>query len=200
MKNIMKKMLVVLLAISMLLPVNVFAATSSPAKNSAQRFTGKVYSRTYTGDYQKAVLRIKNRKGTVLTEGKHFKVVGRKSFKNAGKHTVTIQGIGRYTGKKTFTYTIKKADQKVTVTTKRKNNTVKYSAAKKKTQKISLNVKRSENAKVTYKTFNKNVKVTSSGVVVLKKGIKKGNYKIVVNTEATDNYNAGRKVIYIHVK
>lgn len=200
MKSFMKKMLAVLLAVSLLMPMNVFAAVSSPSKNSAERFEATIKSRTYNGKYQKAVLRIKTASGRVLTEGKHFKVVSKKtSFKNAGKYIITIKGIGKFTGTKKIAYRIKKADQKIAVTGAK--TSLKASALRKRSQTFRLKTEVKGGAKVTYKASSKRIKINqSTGKVVLKRGMKKGRYKIVVSTDATKNYEAGKKTIYIRVK
>lgn len=57
-----------------------------------------------------------------------------------------------------------------------------------------------QQGKVTYTAPSSKIKVNSKGVVTIKKGTKKGTYKVVVNVKATTNFNAYTKTIKITVK
>lgn len=100
-------------------------------------------------------------------------------------------------------FTIAKAANPAKV--KASTKTVKYSKAKKKAQKVtSLKVTNAQ-GKVTYKKSSGNKKLTvdkKTGKVTVKKGTKKGTYKIKVKVSAAgnNNYNAFSKTVTIKVK
>ena len=50
------------------------------------------------------------------------------------------------------------------------------------------------------KKAKKYIKVSKKGKVTVKKGIKKGTYKIVIKVKATKNTKAGKKVVKIVIK
>ncbi len=81
-----------------------------------------------------------------------------------------------------------------------------YKAAKCKKKNIKINLKAKAQGKLTYKVSKypakckKYISVSKKGVVTLKKGIKKGIYKITITAAATDGYDAAAKVITIKVK
>ena len=68
----------------------------------------------YNGYEQTTTLTVIGANGAVLTEGIDFVIVSGNKATNAGTYTVTIQGIGNYTGEYTVEWTIEKA--KVTAT------------------------------------------------------------------------------------
>lgn len=116
--------------------------------------------------------------------------------------TITIKGIGNYSGTTTVTYKIKKAEQKIKTSAKAK--TYKASTIKKKGKKFNLKTK-AISKKVTYKVTGKKsakkyIKVSKKGKVTIKKGIKKGTYKIVIKAKATKNHKQGKKVVKITIK
>lgn len=88
-----------------------------------------------------------------------------------------------------------------------KNMTVKYSVVKKKSVKIApLKVKKAE-GKVIFKKQKGNKKITvnkKTGKVTVKKGIKRGKFKVTVTATAkgTKNYKPGtvKKTFRITVK
>jgi hypothetical protein len=119
-----------------------------------------------------------------------------------------------------------KTSQKVT-TTKQTSTSPSKTTVAKKTQKITnikikkykvknlkkkkiifnLRAKTSGNGKLTYKVYtcspkkiSKYIQVSKKGKVTIKKGAKKGKYKILVNASATSKYKACKKVITIQVK
>ena len=53
---------------------------------------------------------------------------------------------------------------------------------------------------LTGKKAKKYIKVSKKGKVTVKKGIKKGTYKIVIKVKATKNTKAGKKVVKIVIK
>ena len=50
------------------------------------------------------------------------------------------------------------------------------------------------------KSAKKYIKVSKKGKVTIKKGIKKGTYKIVIKAKATKNHKQGKKVVKITIK
>ena len=71
-------------------------------------------------------------------------------------------------------------------------------------QKFNLKTK-AIRKKVTYKVRGKKsakkyIKVSKKGKVTIKKGIKRGTYKIVIKAKATKNYKRGKKVVKITIK
>ena len=68
---------------------------------------------------------------------------------------------------------------------------------------LALKAKTSGNGKLTYKVTkgkSKYITVSKTGKVTLKKGCKKGTYKITITASATEKYKAATKVISIKVK
>lgn len=199
----LKKLMVVLLTVIMILPLTAHAAgTDSPAKRDLANATITTKTLTYNGKTQKATLTVKIGDQT-LTEGTHFTVVGDRTKKNAGTYTLKIKGIGKYTGTQTVTFTVKKAAQKVKVTgtsIKSGVKTYKASSLKKSSKTFRLKVTRKANAKVTYSAPSRKITVSKTGKVTVKKGTKKGTYKVYVKTKATKNYKASTKIIKIRVK
>lgn len=121
--------------------------------------------------------------------------------KDAGTYKVTVSGKGRFTGSASAEYTISKAGNPVTV--KGKTVKVKYKKVSKKAQKIkrakAISVKGAK-GKVTYAlasvknaAFKKYFSVnTNKGVISVKKGLKKGTYRLKIRVKAAGdkNYNA----------
>lgn len=147
---------------------------------------------TYNGNVQKPT--IKTIGNMTLAEGTDYTAVwSNASSKNAGTYTVTVTGTGNYEGSAKATYTIGKAANPMTV--KGKTVTVKYSKLKKKTQKVKSTkvLKIAKNAgKVTYVKASGNKKITinkKTGKVTVKKGLKKGKYKVKVKVTAAGNAN-----------
>ncbi len=83
------------------------------------------------------------------------------------------------------------------------SKTVKYKASALKKKGASFNISAKAKGKVSYKITKgsaKNIKVSSKGKVTLKKGCKKGTYKIRVTALATSTYQKATKTITIKVK
>ncbi len=131
----------------------------------------------------------------------------------AGTATVTITGTGDYTGTVTKTFVIEKAENPLTV--KGKTATVKYTALKKKAQTVTAakaySVTKKGEGKVTYKLagvtkskFKKYFAVsTKTGKITVKKGLKKGTYKVKVKVKAAGNANykaSKEKTVTVTVK
>ena len=93
-----------------------------------------------------------------------------------------------------------KKNQKITTV---KLKTYKAKSLKRKKVVFSLKAKTSGNGKLTYKVTkgkSKYITVSKTGKVTLKKGCKKGTYKITITASATEKYKAATKVISIKVK
>ena len=95
------------------------------------------------------------------------------------------------------------------MTVKVKTATVKYKSLKKKNQSVSVKkifVIKKAKGKVTYSKVsgNKKITISKSGKVTVKKGLKKGKYKVIVNVKSsgdTTYYSKTKKVtITIKVK
>ena len=199
-----KKILATLIVMTLVATsITVGAATKSPAKikltDSAVTVTAKpmVYNKTAQVPVNVSV----TVDGKVLVEGTDYIVVVAK-VTNAGTYIVTTQviGIGHYEGtvSKKVTAVVKKAAQKLKKTKKRK---VKAKKVKKKTVKIKLKVKATGKGKIKYKRVSKKLKVSKKGKVTIRKGTKKGTYKVKVKALATANYKATKwKKIKIVIK
>ena len=129
---------------------------------------------------------------------------------NAGTATVTITGKGNYTGLVTKTFKINKAAN--TLKVKAKTPAVKYARLKEKKQIITARkaytVSKAKGT-VTFKLagvskskFKKYFKVSKSGIISIKKGLKKGTYKVKVKVKAAGNknYNAKSKTVTVKIK
>ena len=83
------------------------------------------------------------------------------------------------------------------------SKTVKYKASALKKKSASFNISAKAKGKITYKVTKgsaKNIKVSAKGKVTLKKGCKKGTYKVSVTAQATSEYLKAAKTIVIKVK
>ena len=112
---------------------------------------------------------------------------------NAGTATGTITGKGDYTGTKTFKFTINKAANKMKFKTKAV--TVKYSKVKSAAQKLAISkviaFTDKGQGKKTYSKAkgNKSITVAKDGKITVKKGLKKGSYKVKIKVKAAGNAN-----------
>lgn len=207
----MKKIVTVIMAVLMMMSVvtGASAAANSPSKPSkpivVKQSNVSIKSLTYNGKTQslnkKVRIKVKTKYGNVtLREGKDYKLVYKKT-KNAGTYKVTVVGINSYKNfKLTKTYKINKANNKITMRATKK--TVKYS--KKKATSVTVKArgqgKKKYSTASTSKKLRKYISVNSKGKVTLKKGAKKGTYKVTVKYYGNRNYKAGTKTISIKVK
>ena len=152
----------------------------------------------YNGKVQKPS--IKTVGGKTLKEGKDYTVSwSNASSKNVGTYTATIRGKGIYAGTTKATYTITQAANPLTI--KAKTATVKGSTKgkngklkKTKTLAVSKVIAFTKNGqgKMTYTKSSGNKKITinkTTGKVTVKKGLKKGTYKVKVKVKAAGNAN-----------
>ncbi|MGN1125833.1 MAG: hypothetical protein ACI4RI_00180 [Ruminococcus sp.] len=205
----MKRLFAVMMAaIMMMTCVTVASAANSPSKPAASFKTASVVmpSFVYNAKTQrvngKVTVKVKTSYGYItLKEGVHYKLVY-KPGKYVRSYKVSIVGIGAYAGTSVSkTYKITKASNKVTVGNYKKS--YKASSLKKKATTFKLKIKgvgvRTCKASVP-SSLKKYIKVGPKGKVTLKKGAKKGTYKIVVKCAGTYNYKSASKTITIKVK
>ena len=165
--------------------------------------TVKVKNPTYTGKALKPALTV-TYGGKTLKAGTDYTATYTNNTK-VGTATVTLKGIGTaevtpegqdypdlFGGTKKATFKIVKAKNPMVVKTKavtfkakdvkKKNQTIKQAAA--------FTVTKNQ-GKVTYKKKSGDAKITiaSNGTITVKKGLKKGKYKFVVNVTAAGNAN-----------
>ncbi len=188
----LKKTLFLIFTLTMLMGMTAMAA-NSPSKSTFKPALKKT-STVYNGKTQKATIVVKDGKKT-LKEGVDYKV-SNTSHKAAGKHVVKVTGLGKYAGQTwKATYTIKQAKQ--TVKLSKSSYTVKASKVKKATQSTRLKVTKKA-GKTTYKSNYSKIKV-KNGKIYVKKGAKKGTYKITVTVKDA-NYKTVTKTIKVRVK
>lgn len=175
--------------------------TFPPETNlSAASVTLSKKAYTYNGKAKTPDVKV-TLEGKTLTKGKDYTVTY-KNNKKAGTANVTVtakSGSG-YTGSKKINYTIKKASQtlKLNVSTKT------YKAVSLKNKEAAFTIKPSKNkTSVAYKVTKGNSKyisVSKKGVVTMKKGAKKGTYKVSATAKASANYKSAQKTVTITVK
>ena len=148
---------------------------------------------TYNGKVQKPKVTLTG--GAVLKEGVDYTLKwSSASPKNAGAYSVTVTGIGAYSGTVKVTFKINKAANPLAV--KAKTVKVKFSAVKKKAQTLAVSkvvtfTKKGQGT-LTYAKASGNKKITinkKTGKVTVGKGLKKGTYKVKVKIKAAGNAN-----------
>lgn len=156
-------------------------------------------NRTYTGKPIHQNLKI-TLDGKTLKEKTDYKVAY-KNCVSAGTAKVTITGIGDYTGTITKSFKINKAANPLKI--KAKTATVKYSKLKKKAQTLGtsklIKFTQKGQGKITYtissvkkgsKSFKSKITLNKkNGKATVKKGLKKGTYKVKVKVKAAGNSN-----------
>ena len=167
-------------------------------------------SRTYTGRANKQDFSMIRLGEVVFFEGKDY-TVSYKNNTNAGTASVILTGKGRIVGSVTKTFKINKAANLMTV----QNKTVKVKASKIKNKKQVIKCSKSMGictavgklqfklAKVNKKKFKKYFKVNAkNGNITIKKGLKKGTYKLKINVTAAGNANylAATKQVVVTIK
>ena len=110
---------------------------------------------------------------------------------NAGTAKIKVQGIGEYGGNYESEFAIAKIKNNITAA----NITKKTST---KTQSAVVGAKVKGNAKLTYRSDNKSVKVNSSGSITIAAKFT-GTARITIKSAATINYLAASKVITVKV-
>ena len=162
----------------------------------------------YTGKALTPAVTVTTKGGKKLAASDY--TVAYKDNINAGTASFTVSGKGSYTGSKSATFKITKASQaikakKATKSLKANKKTKKL--AKTKTIALKKLAKVSAKTKVVYAKANKVggklITVAKSGKVTVKKGLKKGTYKVNVKLSAAGNTNykaAKAKTINLIVK
>ena len=158
---------------------------------------------TYSGSACKPIVTVA-RTGEALDKSQYD--VTYKNNTNAGTATalVTFKG-DYYEGTKALTFKINKAAN--TLSAKGKKPSVKAAKLKKKNQTVkrakALAVRNAQGA-VTYKKTkgNKKITVAKNGKITVKKGLKKGTYKVKIKVTAAGNanYKAKSKTVTISIK
>ena len=164
-----------------------------------------IVKQTYNGKQQrqdKLVVKM----GTKTLKKDTDYTVGYSSLINAGTITMTIKGIGDYSGsvKKTFT----RAKAKNTLSIKYANKTVYYSKVRYSAQVVKPITILKKQGTLTYtKMSGSSAKLLlnkTTGKVTVKKGTKKGKYKIRIKVYASGNSNYFSnytiKTVYVTVK
>lgn len=132
----------------------------------------------YNGSARKPSLTVKNGKITLVKE-KDYKVFYENNI-NAGIATVTVIGIGKYTGMKNSNFIIQKSPN----TVKAANLKIGSSA---KARSISVKATAKGGAKLSYKSNVKAIKVNGKGKVTIAKNYV-GRVTVTITAAATANY------------
>lgn len=157
-------------------------------------------NKTYTGKTLKQNITL-TCNGKKLAEGTDY-TVSYSNNKNVGTASVTIKGKGNYTGTIKKSFTIKKAANPITVTTK----TIKaYSKKNTTVAKTKAFVIKNAKGSVIFKRIsgNKKITISKSGKISVKKGLKKGktySVKIKVSAAGTNNFKKASKTVTVKVK
>ena len=146
---------------------------------------------TYNGKVRKPTVTVKV--DSVEFDSSQYDVSYASGRKNVGTYKVTVRMNGNYSGSKTVSFKINKANNPLNANGK--TATVKYTALKKanKTLKRSAVISLTgAKGTVTYTKASGNKKITiarTGGKVTVKKGLKKGTYKVKVKVKAAGNRN-----------
>ncbi len=157
-------------------------------------------SYTYNGSAKRPAVTVKLG-NTTLRAGVDYSLSYSRNT-NAGTASVTVTGKGSYKGSKTASFTIAKASQSLKVSTAKKS--VKAKAVKKKKQATSKVKVTGAKTNASYKKAGGSKKLTinsKTGKITVKKGTKKGTYKIKVKVSAaaSSNYKAASKTVTVKV-
>lgn len=173
-------------------------ATVTKTSISKAKVTLAKTSYNYTGKAIKPAVKSVVLNGKTIASSNY--TVSYKNNKNAGTATVTVTGKGNYSGSVKTTFKIKAS---LSSTFKNTSKTLKASTLKKKAQSFAI-AKKFSGGKVTYtvtKGKKKYISVNSkTGKVTVKKGAKKGTYKVKITVAAKGNYKKTTKTITIKVK
>lgn len=184
-------------------------ARAKLVKLAGQSITG--VAGTYSKKYGDKAFTLKAKaKTSVSYKSDNTKVAvvdrnGKVTIKGAGTARITITAAGTSKYKKvTRTVTIKIARLNPTIKTKVSTRNIKYTTLKKKAQVFTLGTTVNSKGKLTYKKLTKSsvIGVSSSGRITVKKGAKKGTYrvKIRISAAARGNFNAGSRTVTVTVK
>ena len=153
---------------------------------------------TYDGKAKKPAVTVKDTEKNVIKADNYS--VTYKNNTNAGKATATVKFDGRYyEGSKDITFAINKAANPLTIkartatvkgSTKGRNGKLKKTRTLGVTKVITFTKK--GQGRMTYTKASGNKKITinkTNGKVTVKKGLKKGTYKVRVKVKAAGNAN-----------
>lgn len=174
-----------------------------------------------SGDVSKSTVsgvKAKTYKGKALTQSPTVKLNGvnlikgtdytlsYKNNKKVGTATMTITGMGKYTGTKNVTFKINKAAQPMKATAVAKTVKISKLKSKKQTVKNAITIKNNKGAvsyaKVKSGSSDK-LSISNKGVITVKKGsYKKTTLKIKVKVTAKgdSNYKSGSKTVTVSIK
>ncbi|MCR5653275.1 MAG: hypothetical protein K6F88_05700 [Ruminococcus sp.] len=140
--------------------------------------------------------------GIQLEYGVDYTVSYNKNI-NAGTAEIVATGINDYRGSVSHTFIIKKAANTMTVKTALKKVELSKLQKAKQTVKNAIVVSNNKGS-VTYKKLSgvKNLTISKKGIITVKKGTTKGNYKIKVKVSAkgTGNYKSIYKTVTAKIK
>ena len=162
----------------------------------------KVAKAVYNGKLLKPAITVTDRNGKVIKSSNY--TVKYSNNKNAGKKAkATVTFKGNYSGTKHLTFTIYKANQKMTV--KAATKKLKVKKLKKKAQTIKVFTVKKQGGRLTFKKVSGSAKLkvnAKTGKVTVKKKTKKGTYKmkVKVTSAASANYKAASKTVTVVVK
>jgi hypothetical protein len=140
----------------------------------------------------------------VLSSGTDYEITYANNT-NAGTALAVITGKGKYTGSRIVSFTIHKGPQSFTVSTKIPAVKASKVAAKKRNINTAKTF-RIENAHgvISYKKISGSNKLSigAGGRITIKKGMKKGTYKMKVKVTAAgnENHEEGSKVVTVRVR
>lgn len=170
-----------------------------PERESITNAKVDVTNKTYTGKALNPAPKV-TLGGKTLTKGTDYKVAY-KNNKNCGKATVTVTGMGKYTGTKTASFIIKPKKVAVKKLTSPKTKTVKLTWAKAKGGVTGYKVQLALDKKFKKSPKTYTVKKAASAAKTVK-GLKKGKtyyarvcaYKTVGKTTYKGSWSAVKKV------
>ena len=184
-------------------------ATAALVKASAQKIT--VTSKYNKKLSDKAFSLNAKANGKLTYKSSNTKVAavdskGKVTLKGVGTATITVSAAatGNYKAASTKV-TIKVAKGTPAIKVKTTSRTLKVAAVKKKAQKITLGASVNSKGKLSFKKTSGNKAITvntKTGALTVKKGLKKGTYKVKVQitSKATGSYNAGKKTVTVTVR
>ena len=172
---------------------------TTPVSIAKASVTGIKASYSYTGKAQKPIPIVKV-SGKTLVAQKDYTY----SYSNntaVGNATLTIKGMGSYTGKTTVTFKITKAANPLTLKVSQKT----YDRKKDLKKKVSFQIgAKKAQGTVTYtldkKAKKANITVSKKGKVTIPKKCKKGTYTIIINAKGNKNYLSVKKKTTIKIK
>ena len=144
-----------------------------------------VQDAVYTGDYLTPAVHVQIG-STALLEGQDYDLSYEENV-NAGTGVVIITGIGMYTGTARQTFTIRKADQKLTID----------ASSYKLTAGNTVTIIASGIGRLTYSSNNTGIAVVSSSGIVTGKG--KGSAVITIQAAGDENHNAASGKVTVDV-